>query len=161
MLKNQSPSICGWYNPFVWFVGYLLHKKTFKKVTTSERISRQNINLQKIEIMGSNVSIEIIEEFASGYSWKNGEWPNMYLGLPLKGNHKSFSFLEDYYRKNRKVINMVIMLYFERRTLIQATLSNLPTYYMSLFEMSQKVATDIERSFRNYLWKDDMFNGIS
>jgi len=35
-------------------------------------------------------------------------------------------------------------------------LSNLPTYYMSLFEMPQKVAADIARLFRNYLWKDGL-----
>ena len=50
------------------------------------------INLQKIEIMGINISTEIIEELDSIYDCKKGEWPNMYLGLPLKENHKSFFF---------------------------------------------------------------------
>ena len=40
---------------------------------------------------------------------------------------------------------------------MQATLSNLPTYYMSLFEMPQKVVMNIEILFKNYLWKDDPY----
>ena len=39
-------------------------------------------------------------------------------------------------------------------TLIQVTLSNLPTYYIFLLEIPYKVATKIERLFRNYLWKN-------
>ena len=39
----------------------------------------------------------------------------------------------------------------ERLTLIQATLSNVPTYYMSLFEMPQKVAADIEKLLKKLL----------
>ena len=63
----------------------------------------------------------------------------MYLGLPLKGNHKSFSFWKIIIEKiEKRVVNMVITLYFKRRK--TTTLSNLPTYYMSLFEMPQKVA---------------------
>jgi len=50
---------------------------------------------------------------------------------------------------------MIIMFYYKRGrlTLIQATLSNLSTYYTSLFEMPQKVAMGIERLLRNYLWE--------
>ena len=40
--------------------------------------------------MGNNISTDIIEEFASINGCRKGERPNMYLGLPLKGNHKFF-----------------------------------------------------------------------
>ena len=73
-------------------------------VKTFEGFSGQNINLQKIEIMDINISTEIIEEFASIYGCKKGEWPNMYLGLGrmaeyvLRTTSKILSFfLEDYY----------------------------------------------------------------
>ena len=39
--------------------------------------------------------------------------------------------------------------------IVDVYLFSLPTYYMSLFEMPQKVTSNIERLFRNYLWKDD------
>lgn len=40
-----------------------------------------------------------------------------------------------------------------RHTLIKATLTNLPTYYLSIFYLRTVVARNIERMFRNFLWK--------
>ena len=99
---------------------------------------------KKIETMASILAQRLLKNFASIYGCKQGERSNMYLGLPLKGNHKSFvPFGSCYTSKGGRL------------TLVQAILSNLLTYYMSLFEMPQKVAADIERLFKNYLWKDD------
>ena len=109
--------------------------------------------------MGINISIEFIVEFASIYGCKKGEWPNMYLGLPLKGNHKFFSFWKIIIEKIERRLSTWSSRYTSkggRLTLKQATLSNLPNYYMSLFEMPQKVVADIDRLFRNYLWKDSV-----
>ena len=60
-------------------------------VKTFEGFSGQNINFQKTKIIGINISTKIIEEFASIYDCKKGEGLNIYLGLPLKENHKFFS----------------------------------------------------------------------
>ena len=109
--------------------------------------------------MGINISTKIIEEFASIYGSKKGEWSNMYLRLPLKKEPQIIFLLEDYIEKIERMLSTWSSRYTSkgrRLILIQATLSNLPTYYMSLFEMPQKVVADIERSFRNYLWKDDV-----
>ena len=48
-------------------------KNMIETVKTFEGFSGQNINLQKTEIMGINISTEIIEEFASIYGCKKGE----------------------------------------------------------------------------------------
>jgi hypothetical protein len=39
-----------------------------------------------------------------------------------------------------------------RLTLIKSTLSNLPTYYLSLFPIPVSVATRIEKVQRDFLW---------
>lgn len=48
-----------------------------------------------------------------------------------------------------------------RYTLLQATLSNLPTYYISLFEMPRKIVKNIERLLRNFLWEDRLRDFIN
>jgi len=77
--------------------------------------------------------------------------------LSLKGNHKSFSLWKTVIEKIERRLSTWSSYYTSkgrRLTLIQATLSNLPTYGMSLFKMPQNVASNIERLL-NYLSKDD------
>lgn len=40
-----------------------------------------------------------------------------------------------------------------RITLIKATLSNLPVYYMSLFKMPAKISQKVEKLKRDFLWE--------
>lgn len=40
-----------------------------------------------------------------------------------------------------------------RLTLIQAALSNMPTYFMSLFKMPNQVIKKVEMIMRNFLWE--------
>lgn len=40
-----------------------------------------------------------------------------------------------------------------RMTLVKATLSNLPIYYLSLFKIPKGVATDIENLQNKFLWR--------
>ena len=40
-----------------------------------------------------------------------------------------------------------------RITLIKSTLSNLPTYYLSLFPIPAEVASRIDKIQRDFLWK--------
>ena len=42
-----------------------------------------------------------------------------------------------------------------RVTLIKSTLTNLPTYFLSLFPLPVGVAKRIERIYRNFLWDDN------
>lgn len=74
-------------------------KNMIKIVKTFESFSGQNINLQKVEIVGINVSIKLSKTLPMEYGCKKGEWPNMYLGLPLKGIHISFSFWKTIVKK--------------------------------------------------------------
>ena len=90
---------------------YNLQKKLSKDSLDKISISKKK---KKKEIKGINISTKIIEEFPSIYVCKKGEWPNMYQGLPLKGNHKSFSFWKIIIENiGRRLSHMVIMLYFK------------------------------------------------
>lgn len=42
-------------------------------------------------------------------------------------------------------------------TLIQASLSNLPTYQLPVFKTSVKVYKNIERQRKNFLWKNNKY----
>ena len=83
----------------------------------------------------------------------------MYLRSPLKGNTNPFPgrLLLKKIERRLSTWSSCYTSKRERLTLIQATLSTLPIYYMSLFEMPQKMASDVDRLFRNYLWKDDPY----
>lgn len=41
-----------------------------------------------------------------------------------------------------------------RLTLIKSILINLPTYYMSIFEMPKGIVRKLEQLFRKFLWGD-------
>ena len=63
----------------------------FEKVKIFEKLLGQNINLQTTGMMDIDVSIEDIKDFVNQYGLKSVN-DRMYLGLPLNGNPKSFSF---------------------------------------------------------------------
>ena len=48
------------------------------------------------------------------------------------------------------------MTFFSKRgrlTLIEAVLSAIPTYYLSIFRLSSGVSKELEKIMRNFLWK--------
>lgn len=104
------------------------------------------------------VNTQDIDDFANKYGGKKDEWPNMYLRLSLNRSLKSFSFWQIIIEKiERKLSTWSSHFTSKGRSLalIQATLSNPPTYYMSLYGTPHKGVTRIESLFRNCLWKDD------
>ena len=54
-------------------------------------------------------------------------------------------------RKEKHVIRLLSR--GGRATLCKSVLSNLPTYYMSLFLMPEKVISILERILRNFFWE--------
>ena len=63
--------------------------------------------------------------------------------------------MESNYGENGKEIGGLEHLYLSKEgrvTLIKSTLSNLPTYFLSLFPIPASVANRIERLQQNFLW---------
>ena len=83
--------------------------------------------------------------------------PMTYLGIALGASHKSPTVWNPILEKfEHKLANWKKMYLSKggRLMLLKSTLSNLPTYYLSLFTIPMHVANKIERVQRDFLWGD-------
>ena len=87
------------------------------------------------------------------FGCKNGQWPASYLGLPLGGNSKSMILWQSIIEKFQQKLHNWKYAYISkggRHTLIQATVSSLSTYYLSLFHAPNDVINYLEKLIRDF-----------
>lgn len=109
----------------------------------------ENLNFWEV-----NCDNQWVEDIARRFNCKVGSWPFEYLGLPLYGKQSTFAFWQlimDKIDKRLQSWQHNFLSKGGRLTLLKATLTNLPMYYLSLFEMPTKVADYIEKRFRDFL----------
>ncbi|GMJ07534.1 hypothetical protein HRI_004422600 [Hibiscus trionum] len=87
------------------------------------------LNLQKTKIYGINVEEDFIKSVASNARCSFDTLPSSYLGLPL-GHSKC----------NKEMWRPIFIL------------SNLPTYYLSMFELPKSITTKLNGMIANFLW---------
>ena len=78
-----------------------------------------------------------------------------YLGMPLGAHYKDSLIWNPIIEEMERRLFGWKRLYVSkggRLTLLESTLSSRPTYFLSLFTISQAVATRLERIQRNFLW---------
>jgi len=78
-----------------------------------------------------------------------------YLGLPLWASYKAKSIWIVIVEKMERRLDSWKRMYLSkggRVTLIKSTISNLPTYFLSLFPILDSVANRIEKLQRDFLW---------
>ncbi|KAG6661509.1 hypothetical protein CIPAW_03G178800 [Carya illinoinensis] len=99
--------------------------------------------------------VDNLSELAVFLGCKVSSLPMKYLGLPLGASHKSKSMWDGVVEKIESKLAGWKRLYLSkggRVTLIKSTLSNLPTYFLSLFPLPASVALRLEKTFRDFLW---------
>jgi hypothetical protein len=118
-----------------------------------EAVSGLKINPAKsILVLVGNV--DNMDELADIMGCGVSSQPLKYLGLPLGAPFKAKSNWDDVVGKIERRLARWKQMYLSkggRVTLIKSTLSNLPTYFLSLFPIPSSVASRIEKLHRDFL----------
>lgn len=136
--------------------GRLKDLQNLKRVLRCFQVSSGlKINLQKSMLYGINIVNQKVKEWGDIIGCSNGNLPFYYLGLPIGGNPDSISFWEPVISKFRDRLSSWKARFISRAgwaTLVKAVLNNLPTYYMSLFEVTPGVVKELDKIRKRFLW---------
>ena len=123
-------------------------------LTWFEAMSGLKINLEKSELIPLG-RVENVEMLAVELGCKVGRLPSTYFGLPLGTRYKSVRVQDGVEERLRKRLALRKSQYISkggRATLIKSTLSNLPTYFLSLLHIPKTMILRLEQIQRNFLW---------
>ena len=113
---------------------------------------RVNLGKSKLVEVGDVPYLELLADILG---CKTSTLPLNYLGLPWGASFKLQSIWNPIVERMERRLAGWKRLYLSkggRLTLIKSTLSNLPTYFLSLFPLPVFVAKRIEKIQRNFLW---------
>ena len=119
-----------------------------------EVVSGLKVNLGKSELVAVGV-VHNFDLLVAVLGCKQRSLPMKYLGLPLEAKYKDKTICNLILEKMERKLASWKKLYLSKRgrvTLIKSTLSNLPTYFLSLFPIPASVANRIARLQRDFLW---------
>jgi hypothetical protein len=119
-----------------------------------EAVSGLKVNLAKSALFPVG-SVGGVDQLAGLLGCGTGTLPFKYLGLPLWASYKLKTMwveLEELMARRLAPWKRLYLSKGGRVTLIKSTLSNLPTYMMSLFPIPALVAKRIEKIQRDFLW---------
>ena len=112
------------------------------------------VNLDKSKLVAVG-AVHNMDFLVAVLGCKQGSLPMKYLGLPLGAKFKDKSIWNPIIEKMERKLASWKKSYLSkggRVTLIKNTLSNLPTYFLSLVPIPASVANRIARLQRDFLW---------
>jgi hypothetical protein len=119
-----------------------------------EAASGLKINLSKSEIVPIG-EVQNIDSLASIFDCRVVGLHMKYLGMPLGAHYKDNTIWNGMIETTERRLagwKLGLLSKGGRLTLIKSTLSNLPTYLLSLFPITSSVANRLEKVQRNFLW---------
>ena len=124
-----------------------------------ELSSGLQVNFHKSSVLGLNVDSSWLNLASSSLQCRIGSFPFIYLGLPIGGNTSRLLVWEPILDRMRKKLASWkgnLLSVGGRATLIKATLSSLPLYYMSIFPAPMGVIEKIIQIQRDFFWSGSM-----
>ena len=121
-----------------------------------EWCSGQKVNWDKSTLSETNLGDDELSRMAGKVGCKMEKLPFLYLGLPLGGYPRQKLFwqpgLDRVYKKLNKWKRFNLSR-GGRQNLCNSVLASLPTYYLSIFAIPEKVVSDFEKLIRKLFWE--------
>ncbi|KAK1277804.1 hypothetical protein QJS04_geneDACA023754 [Acorus gramineus] len=120
-----------------------------------EFLSGLRINFQKSSMLGTHLVLEDLASFARRFSCRVQQFPTHLLGLPLhliKLLKMDWNPLVVKFERRLEGWKGKLLSFGGRLTLLQAVLSNLPVFFMSIFKVPVGVLQKLEGLRRRFLW---------
>ncbi|KAL4296867.1 hypothetical protein GQ457_12G029750 [Hibiscus cannabinus] len=105
----------------------------------------------------------LVEVWAQQVQCIVDKFPTTYLGLPLGFSRNSIELWNPVIEKFRKRLDGwkgKLLSFGGRITLLRSVFSNLPVYFMSLFQVPAGVAESLNKIMANFLWGPEAFGPI-
>lgn len=132
---------------------YLLNIK--KTLILFNLASGLQVNFHKSSLMGIHTDDSWLQKAAECLLCKVGSLPFTYLGLPIGGCTSRLSTWDPIIDRMNKKLALwkgKLLSLGGRLTLIKASLSSLPLYFMSLFPIPKGILEKINKIQRQFLW---------
>lgn len=135
----------------------------FNLVSFFDDVRGLNVNRHKSELIGINFDELWLVYLGGKHGCNIGDW-NLPISVSLYGKPSSSTFWQPIIDKIEKRLQSWKhnrLSKGARLTLISATLTNLPTYYLSLFHIPSKVVGLIESLYKQILWSCQQGKNLS
>lgn len=121
-----------------------------------EALSGININLDKTEFFPINLPRTEAQLLASVFGCKIGTFPFKYLGLPLhykKLMNKDWDYILKKWDNKLQSWHSNLISIGGRKTLINAALSSVSLYALSIFPLPKGILHQLDKKRRKFLWQ--------